>query len=153
MIATPTLRTTPQTSLADRFISTQVERFTLVFPAVWVAEILRLDRTQILDLPFYDSPLIGIINHKAQCTPLIAMARLLDTQMSEMLTERVMVVKLNDAAGVLANVGIVVDRAIGSSTHQELPAEIFDTPTTTATTMLMRPELIPTTIWQPQRWG
>jgi chemotaxis signal transduction protein len=153
MIATPTLQTTPQTSLADRFITTQVERFTLVFPAVWVAEILRIDRTQILDLPFYGSPLLGIINHKAQSTPLIAIAKLLDPQAVEKSSERVMVVKLNAAAGVLAHVGIVVDRAIGSNTSQELPTAIFESPTTTATTLLMRPELIPATIWQPQRWG
>jgi chemotaxis signal transduction protein len=153
MIATPNLRTTPQISLADRFISTQVERFTLVFPAVWVAEILRIDRTQILDLPFYDSLPIGIINHKSQCTPLIAIAKLLDPQAVEKSSERVMVVKLNAAAGVLAHVGIVVDRAIGSATYQELPAAIFEPPTTEATTLLMRPELVPATIWQPQRWS
>jgi hypothetical protein len=58
-----------QTVLADRFILTQVERFTLVFPAVWVAEILRLDRSQILDLPFYDPLMVGIINHNGRITP------------------------------------------------------------------------------------
>ncbi len=153
MIATSTPPITTQTLLSDRFILTQVERFTLVFPAVWVAEILRLDRSQILDLPFYNPLLVGIMNHKAQITPLIAAARLLDALQPINLKERLMVVKLNDTAGQFANVGLVVDRPIGSSTRQELPPELFEAPTTIARTILIRPELIPTNLWQPLRWG
>ncbi len=152
-IATPAPPIATQTVLSDRFILTQVERFTLVFPAVWVAEILRLDRSQILDLPFYDPLLLGIINHNAQITPLIAAARLLETSAPFSLKERLMVIRLNQAAGTLANVGVVVDRAIGSSTRPELPPDLFQ-PSTKATEMvLIRPELIPTNLWQPQRWG
>ncbi len=151
--ATPTPLITTQTVLSDRFILTQVERFTLVFPAVWVAEILRLDRSQILDLPFYDPLLLGIVNHNAQITPLIAAARLLATSAPFSMKERLMVIRLNEAAGKLAHVGVVVDRAIGSSTRQELPLELFTPSTTTTELVLIRPELIPTNIWQPQRWG
>jgi chemotaxis signal transduction protein len=142
-----------QTVLADRFILTQVERFTLVFPAVWVAEILRLDRSQILDLPFYDPLMVGIVNHNGRITPLVAAARLLKAA-SFTLPERLLVVRLNQTAGPLANIGLIVDRAISSSTRDKLPADLFATaPTTTAEMVLMRPELIPTGIWQPQRWG
>ena len=142
-----------QTVLADRFILTQVERFTLVFPAVWVAEILRLDQSQILDLPFYDPLMVGIVNHNGRITPLVAAARLLQVA-SFTLPERLLVVRLNQTAGSLANIGLIVDRAISSSTRDKLPADLFATaPTTTAEMLLMRPELIPTGIWQPQRWG
>lgn len=142
-----------QTVLADRFILTQVERFTLVFPAVWVAEILRLDRSQILDLPFYDPLMVGIVNHNGRITPLVAAARLLQVA-SFTLPERLLVVRLNQTAGSLANIGLIVDRAISSSTRDKLPADLFaTTPTTTAEMVLMHPELIPTRIWQPQRWG
>jgi chemotaxis signal transduction protein len=64
-------------ALKNRFILTQVELLTLVFPATWVAEILRIDRSQILNLPFYDPLLVGIANYNGQITPLIAAARLL----------------------------------------------------------------------------
>jgi hypothetical protein len=46
--------------LEQRFILTQVEQLTLVLPATWVTEIIRIDRSQILDLPFYDPLLVGI---------------------------------------------------------------------------------------------
>jgi chemotaxis signal transduction protein len=153
MIATPIPPTIAQTVLADRFISTQVERFTLVFPAVWVAEIVRLDRSQILDLPFYDPLLLGIVNHNAQITPLIAAARLLETIEPFSLKEKLMVVRLNQSAGSLANIGVVVDRSIGSYTRQELPPELFEPNKIDSNILLMRPELIPSNLWQPQRWG
>ncbi len=142
-----------QTLLVDRYILTQVERLTLVFPAVWVAEIIRLDRSQILDLPFYAPLLLGVVNHNGQITPLIAAARLLDPTEPFNLKDRLMVIRLNEAAGKIANIGVVVDRAIGSSTRQDLPPDLFKPSTSTSELVLMRPELISTDLWQPQRWG
>ncbi len=146
-----TSEVTPQTALADRFILTEVERLTLVFPAVWVAEILRLDRAQILDLPFYNPLLVGIVNHNGQITPLIAAARLLDLATAS-LRERLLVVRLNHTAGTLANVGIIVDRAIGSSTRAQLPSNLFTAAPSPTEMRLIDPELVPSDLWQPQRW-
>jgi hypothetical protein len=139
--------TTEQTSLADRFILTQVERHTLVFPA----EILRIDRSQILGLPFYESLLVGIANYNGLMTPLIAAARLLELNQFTV-PERVMVVRLNQAAGQLENVGIIVDRAVGSSTRDELPSDLFITHSAHGMVM-MRSSLVPTSLWQPQYWS
>jgi chemotaxis signal transduction protein len=150
MIATQPPPIASQTALADRFISTEVERFTLVFPAVWIAGILRIDRSEILDLPFYDPLLTGIIHHDGQILPLIAAARLLKVEKFA-LRERLVVVRLNEAAGSLANISIIVDRAIGSSTRQDLPPEIFTDPTTDTQMLLMHPGLIPPGLWQPRR--
>ena len=141
----------PQTSLADRFILTQVEHQTLVFPATWVAEILRIDRLQILALPFYDSLLVGIANYNSVMTPLIAAARLLELEQFA-IPQRVMVVRLNRVAGQLENVGIIVDRAIGSSTREELAPELLMTNRSGAMVM-MRSQLVPTSLWQPQYWS
>jgi chemotaxis signal transduction protein len=140
-----------QTSLADRFILTQVERLTLVFPATWVAEILRIDRSQILNLPFYDPLLVGVANYNGQLTPLIAAARLLEIEHFS-LPERSMVVRLDRAAEGLENVGLIVDRAIGMSTHAELPPDLF-TADRAGTMVLMRSQLVPTSLWQPQSWS
>ncbi len=139
----------PQTVLSDRFISTEIDRFTLVFPAVWVAEILRVDRSQILDLPFYDPLLMGIIHHNGSIVPLVAGTRLLKVEQLGV-RERSIVVRLNESAGTLANIGIIVDRAIGSSDRQELPPELFTQAATTTGMLLMRPDLIPADLWQPR---
>jgi chemotaxis signal transduction protein len=148
MNATQTSPITSQTVLADRFILTGVERFTLVFPAVWVAEILLIDRSQILDLPFYDSLLAGIVHHNGQIIPLVTAARLLKAERFA-LGERLVVVKLNESAGKLANIGIVVDRAIGSHTRQELPPELFVT-NIADRMLIMQPDLIPADLWRPR---
>jgi CheW-like domain len=158
MIATQTPPATTQTVLADRFILTGVDspqerlrqQFTLVFPAVWVAEIVRIDRDQILDLPFYDPLLTGIIHHDGQIVPLIAAARLLKVEKFA-LRERLIVVKLNQAFGNLANIGLVVDRVIGTSNREELDPELFTTPITASEMLMMRPDLIPTDLWQPRQ--
>jgi chemotaxis signal transduction protein len=146
-----TSEVTPQIALADRFILTGVEGSTLVFPAVWVAEIWQIDRSQILDLPFYDLLLVGIVHHGGLVTPLIAAARLLDLATAS-LRERLVVVRLNRTAGKLANVGIIVDRAIGSSTRDRLPADLFTAAPSHAEMRLIDPELVPSDLWQPQRW-
>lgn len=142
---------TTQTALTDRFILTGVERLTLVFPAVWVIEILRIERSQILDLPFYNPLLVGIVNHGGVVTPLIAAARLLDLA-SSTLPERLLVVRLDRSAGNLANVGIIVDRAIGSSNRNELPPSLFESGSNDTQMRLISPEAISPDLWQPQRW-
>ncbi len=140
-----------QTLLADRFILTQIEDYTLVFPATWVAEILRIDRSQILDLPFYDSLLVGIANYNGLMTPLLAAARLLELEQFS-LPARLMVVRLNEAAGQLENVGIIVDRAIGSTTRAELPSNLFVTHCA-GEMVMMRSSLVPTSLWKPHYWS
>jgi chemotaxis signal transduction protein len=138
-----------QTALADRFISTAIERRTLVFPAVWVAEILRIDRTQILELPFYDPLLMGIIHHNGTIVPLVAGHRLLNIEQFSG-RERAVVVRLNEAAGSIANIGIVVDRAIGTTNRTDLPPELFTTTATDGLMLMMCPDLIPPSLWQPR---
>ena len=140
-----------QSLLADRFISTTVGRVTLVFPAEWVAEILRLDRLAILELPFYNPLLVGIINHNSRVISLVAAARLLHLE-SLSLPERLLVVRLNETAGNLANVGIIVDRAIGSMTRDRLPPSLFAPALDPAAMVLLQPESVPADIWQPQQW-
>jgi chemotaxis signal transduction protein len=142
---------TPQTTLADRFILTEVAHSTLVFPAVWVAEILRFDRSQILDLPFYNPLLIGIVNHSSSVTPLISAARLLDLVFT--LPEWLLVIRLNETAENLANVGIIVDRAIGSSNRDELPPSLFELGFNDPQLRLFTSAIIPPDLWQPHRWG
>jgi CheW-like domain len=138
-------------TLEDRFILTQVAGLTLVFPATWVAEIVRIDRSQILDLPFYDPLLVGIVNFNGRVTPLIAAGRLLAVAKLS-LPERAIVVRLNETADRLGNVGFIVDRAIGSTTRAELPPEIF-TSDRSGSLVMIQSQLVPANLWQPQYWS
>ena len=138
--------------LEQRFILTQVERLTLVLPAIWVTEIIRIDRSQILDLPFYDPLLVGIADRKGRIVPLIATDRLLAVATGS-LAERVVVVLLEDRGDrTLGNVGLIVDRAIGSSTRQELPPELF-TADRAGSMVMIGSTLVPTNLWQPKSWS
>jgi chemotaxis signal transduction protein len=138
--------------LEQRFILTQVERLTLVLPATWVTEIIRIDRSQILDLPFYDPLLVGIADRHGRIVPLIATDRLLEVT-PRSLPERVVVVLLEDSGGQeLGKVGLIVDRAIGSITRQELPPELF-TASRTESMVMIRSDLVPTNLWQPKYWS
>jgi chemotaxis signal transduction protein len=150
MIATQTPPTAPQIILADRFISTKVAETTLVFPAIWVAEILRIDRSQILDLPFYDPLLVGVVHHNGQIIPLVSAARLLKVEQLG-IQERSIVIKLDRTAGKLANIGLIVDRAIGTVNRQDLPPALFSTTETIDGMLLIHSDLIPTDLWQPRR--
>ena len=139
-----------QTLLADRFILTKVQGNTLVFPAQWVAEIVRFDRSQILNLPFYDPLVVGVVNHNGLITPLLETAQLLQVSSDFTLPERVMVVKLNQSAEQLSNIGFIVDRAIATMTRTELPISLFETPDISADIVLLHPGLIPKNLWQPK---
>jgi hypothetical protein len=139
-------------TLEHRFILTQVDRQTLVFPATWIAEILRIDRAQILDLPFYEPLLVGIASCNGSIVPLIAAARLLEVEKNWILPERLVVVRLDRSVDRLANIGIIVDRAIGTSNHHELPPNLF-TVGREGVMVMMQPHLVPTSLWQPQYWS
>jgi hypothetical protein len=138
-------------TLADRFILTQVADLTLVFPATWVAEIVRIDRSQILDLPFYDPLLVGIANYNGRVTPLIAAAKLLELNKWS-LSARSIVVRLNESVDRLGNVGFIVDRAIGNTTRSELPPELFTT-NRSGSLVMMQSKLVPANLWQPRYWS
>jgi hypothetical protein len=150
-----TLTTPTPTALSDRYILTQVGQCTLVFPAAWVAEIARIERSQVLELPFYDPILTGIVHRNGNIVPLVSAQRLLQLNPTA-LQETFMIVRLNEAIGNLANLGLMIDRAIGSSTRPELPPSLFESPRTnfpaTAEMILIDPEWLTPELWQPQRW-
>ena len=138
--------------LEQRFILTQVEQIVLVLPATWVTEIIRIDRSQILDLPFYDPLLVGITNRNGRIVPLIATDRLLEVAPRSM-PERLVVVLFEDRGDLaLGNIGLIVDRAIGSSTRPELPPELF-TANRSGSMVAIQSDLVPPHIWQPKYWS
>jgi chemotaxis signal transduction protein len=151
--SSPAQSTVPTAALSDRFLLAQVQSFTLVIPALWVVEIFRVERSQILALPFYSPLLIGITHHGGRVLPLLSSSSLLNAP-STSLRENTMVVKLGDAAGSLAQVGIVIDRPLGSQSRTEIPSAVFaDAPQSpNDSIVLLRPERVSADLWQPLCW-
>jgi chemotaxis signal transduction protein len=145
-------------TLESRLVLAQVHRYTLAVPALWVAEISRFRQTQVLELPFYQPPLVGLMHQNGQVISLICAAQLLKVKQSAG-REISTVLRLSEAAGKLAQVGIVVDKILGSATHAEVPAALFDPiavlPTSLApdAMVLLRQEWFSNAVWQPQQWA
>jgi chemotaxis signal transduction protein len=151
--SSPAQNTVPTSTLSDRFLLAQVQFFTLVIPALWVVEIFRVERSQILALPFYSPLLIGITHHGGRVLPLLSSSTLLNAP-STSLRENTMVVKLGDAAGSLAQVGIVIDRPLGSQSRAEIPSAVFADAVQSPhdSIVLLRPERVSADLWQPLCW-
>jgi hypothetical protein len=146
------LHSESNSTLSDRFLLAQVQDLTLVIPAIWVIEIFRVDRAQIMALPFYGPLLIGITHHGGRVLPLLSTHSLLNAPTTA-LRETTMVVKLGDTAGAFAQIGLAIDRPLGSQIRAELPKEIFLDPQPSHTSwVLLRPELVSQDLWQPLRW-
>lgn len=141
------------TSIKERYILTQVGSWVLVFPARWVAEIFRVQRSRILDLPFYQSPLVGVTHHNSQIIPLTSAHQVLQTT-ENTLRETVTVLQLSHEAERLANMGIIVDKALGSASKEELPPTVLTTqalhPPDTDSKVLFQPDWFPLDLWHPQ---
>jgi hypothetical protein len=142
---------------SERFILTQLERLTLVFPGALVAETLLVDRTQILPLPFYPPIVLGCIHHAGQLVPLVATDRLLGIAAGS-LNEQIAVVRLGSEAQQFAGVGLIVERFIGSKTSEQLPSELFNSEIyfpaleNDAPLKLFRLQLLNDELFVPLRW-
>jgi chemotaxis signal transduction protein len=124
--------------LGKRFILAQVAARTLAIPAIWVIEILRVEKVKILNLPFYDRLMLGVTHHHGHILPLLSTHLLIDQPALD-LPEISTVVRLGSATDEVIKVGLVIDRAIGSISQSEIPAAavIFD------------PQMIQSNIWRP----
>ncbi len=141
----------------QRFILARLDQLTFVFPSTVVAEILIVERSQILALPFYDPALTGVIHNRGQIVPLISMRQIVGIP-AGLTGESLTVVRLSDAAGDLVNLGIVVDMTLGIRSPDQLPPDLFsadrllDSTNSDTKMRLFRPELLGGHLWQPQRW-
>ncbi|MGF1604675.1 MAG: chemotaxis protein CheW [Thermosynechococcaceae cyanobacterium] len=144
-------------SLECRLVLAQVDRYTLAIPALWVAEISRFQQAQVLNLPFYQPPLMGLMHQNGQVISLVSAAQLFKVK-QPVGREISTVVRLGDGAGTLSQVGVVVDKILGSTTHSEVSADLFEPiallPKSLApdAMVLLRQEWFPKEVWQPQQW-
>jgi chemotaxis signal transduction protein len=135
-------------SFQDRYILTQVGQRQLVFPSQWVSEILLIERSHLLPLPFYGSILLGVIHHQNHIVPLISSQGLLSEKSNRPARftdmERLNVICLSQATERFTGVGIVVEEVIGNCSEEQLTAQ---------ETVIERFRLqdIPNDVWRPQR--
>jgi chemotaxis signal transduction protein len=159
---------------SNRYILAKVGDRTLTFPDLLVSEIIIIDRSAILTLPFYAPAIVGVIHHQAQVMPLLLLQLLLEAR-SALIKESLTVVRLSQLADSLSNqslsgVGVIVDRVIGSLTTDEYQSGDFlisseteiretkinqivaNTGETEYTPIEIVLSSISTDTWQPQRW-
>ncbi|QYO62213.1 chemotaxis protein CheW [Leptolyngbya sp. 7M] len=133
--------------LNNRYFLTYVGEQRLAVPTKWVAEIILVERSQILSLPFYDSLLLGLIYHQGVIVPLITAHLLLSRQLNSdiplrVLKEKLSVIRLSQSAEHLSGVGIVVDRVVAQIDDHSIAA----VPSQTSIFQLTD---VPTQVWQP----
>ncbi|MEO0855109.1 MAG: chemotaxis protein CheW [Cyanobacteria bacterium J06648_11] len=137
-------------SWRDRVLLARVGDRVIGFPAPWVAEILVIDRSRVMPLPFYDATVLGVIHHQGRLVTLADGHRLLldASQPQAIASDQLTVMAMGAAAPQLAGVGITVDRVLGSefaaSNSSESDAEM--------SWQVLATDAIDPRLWQPLRW-
>ena len=141
----------------QRFTLAQMDRLTVVFPSEIVAEILMIERSQILALPFYTQAVLGCIHNASRIIPLVSIHQIVGAKVGPT-KESLTVVRLSNVAEAMAGIGIVADRVLGSRSQEQLPPDVFSTELSIDSAnagikvWLFRPEILSSHLWQPQRW-
>lgn len=143
-------------SFQRRCILTQIGEQKISFPSQWVAEIMLIERSQILNIPFYDSRLLGMVHHQGNIIPLVTL-QLANPVSQERLIQRqriqdkLIAIRLSSSVSELSGVGLIVDQVIGSISQEQLL--LNQQPTTESSNdsiEMFQPERIPQVIWQPR---
>ena len=137
--------------LHNRYILTAVGDQQLAFPSQWVAEILLVERSRVLTLPFYGPMLLGVVHHQSAIVPLISSQVVLPEKSSQtvpgsLMKETLSVILLGASAGKHAGVGLVVERVVGSASEDQISAS-------ESTIQQFDLAAMPNQVWQPQRWS
>jgi chemotaxis signal transduction protein len=136
------LTTSEPTALVDRYLLTEVGKYTLIFPANWVSEVLQIDQNKVLQLPHYSSAILGIANHQNNFLTLVAGWQFLpENQPSRV--DRFTVVRIGANMSNWQNIGVVIDRVLGSMEKKDFPAIQKNL------LVLANSQLLPNHLWQP----
>lgn len=141
-----------------RYLMTQIGQQQLAFPLQWVSELILVEQSHILPLPFYDPTLIGVLHYRGDIVPLIMVPLASKTETTAAIQHlrikrTLTAVRLNQAVGKLAGVGLIVDRVIeriASRSVLEQSLETAETAVEISQVRIFRLEDIPPMIWQPR---
>ncbi|MCG8362673.1 MAG: hypothetical protein MJA27_04975 [Pseudanabaenales cyanobacterium] len=137
--------------LHNRFILTAVGEQQLAFPSQWVAEVMLVERSRVLALPFYGPMLLGVVHHQSDIVPLISAYWVLPEKLTQtihlsLMKETLSVIRLGPSVGELAGVGLVVERVAGSVSEAQIAAS-------ESTIRRLDLQDMPNQVWRPQRWS
>jgi chemotaxis signal transduction protein len=122
---------------SSRYIMTEVRQASLAFPAAWVREVLLVDPSRLLRIPFYHPAILGVVHHQGEVVPL---AEIPGSQGGASMQQGFLtVIRLGRLVGSLTGLGIVVDRVMGNV--------ILDPE---SSTQIFTPADLPTQLWYPQ---
>ena len=121
-----------------RYLIALVKEQKIAFSASLVREILVFQKGQILQLPFYDRSLVGVVHHQNQIIPLVSGRSIFLEETNKLSQTTLTAVRLNELGQHLTGIGIVVDRMVESISQSELTGE-----------QLFQLTDIPQHIWQP----
>jgi chemotaxis signal transduction protein len=131
------------TALVDRYLLTKVGKYTLVLPANWVSEVLQIEQCNVLQLPHYSSAILGVANYQNSFLTLVAGWQFLpENQPSRV--DRYTVVRLGVNLSNWQNIGVVIDRVLGSMVKQDFPTTIPKN-----LLVMANSQLLPNHLWQP----
>jgi chemotaxis signal transduction protein len=125
-----------------RYILAGLGERVLYIPDAYVSEVVMVDRTYVLPMPFYHTAVLGVAPHQGSLLPLLLLRRALgDT--NALVPETLVVVFLSVSAP-LAGAALVVDRVLGSVSQMPEQPEAVSMDEVCAQ--------LPKLLWQPQRW-
>jgi chemotaxis signal transduction protein len=139
----PTMVLDNPTALADRYLLTEVGQYTLVLPATWVLEVFQVDRSQVLQMPQYTAAMLGVVHHQNSFISLLAGWQFLPTYQPSRI-DKFTVVHLGCAGFQEQNLGLVVDRVVGSMGKEKFPK--LASPDLL---VMANPNALSANIWQP----
>jgi chemotaxis signal transduction protein len=119
-VTAPTMIRNSPIALADRYLLTEVGQYTLVLPATWVLEVFQVDRSQVLQMPQYTAAILGIVHHQNSFISLLAGWQFLPTYQPSRI-DKFTVVHLGCAGFQEQDLGLVVDRVVGSMGKEKFP--------------------------------
>jgi chemotaxis signal transduction protein len=134
----------------ERYLVAVVGERKIAFLARWVQEILLVPRSQVLELPFYDPSLLGVVHHQGQIVPLVSGQNIFLQKIQPKSQATLSVVCLNQFGQNLTGVGVVVDRMVENLSSSEIAHNISTSESKSQFTEFQLRD-IPQHIWQPQR--
>ena len=126
--------------LQERYLIALLEDQKIAFPSRLVRDILIIERSQLLVLPFYDPACLGVVYDRDEIIPLVSTKKILGITENKLLQSTLTAVRLNSSAEHLAGVALTVDRMEKSVGADELSRE-----------RKFQLTDIPPKIWKPQR--
>jgi len=134
-----------------RYVMAGLGNLNLVIPDLFVAEIMIVERSELLPIPFFDLSILGLVHHQGLIVPLVSLKQAL-LKDRVLVPERITVVRISDEIEAIAGAGLVVDRVISSISAEQMEA----VSSKSNEFEYMRIEsLLPylgQAVWAPRRW-